>query len=83
MDNFITVHNGECHNKLEPYREKFNLSITGRTFFRIKNLVGNMENDEEMMIRLCEELEKQRVCGLDTLHHPEGITFKRSLKLQS
>jgi hypothetical protein len=46
---------------LEQSKEKFDLSITGGTYHRAKNLVGNMGNDEVMMIRLCEELEKKRV----------------------
>jgi hypothetical protein len=47
---------------LSSSKEKFDLSITERTFLRFKSLVGT-GNDEEMMIRLCEELEKERVGG--------------------
>jgi HNH endonuclease len=60
-DNLITVCNGACHTKLEPHREKFTISITGKAYHRMNNLVGNVGNDEEKIIRLCEELEKTRI----------------------
>lgn len=63
MDNLVTVCDGVCHKKIEPYREKFTLSLTGGTYHRIRNLVGNVGNDEMMIIRLCEELEKKRIGG--------------------
>jgi 5-methylcytosine-specific restriction endonuclease McrA len=59
MDNLITVCDGVCHKKIEPYREKFNLFVTGETYHRMKDLIGNEGNDEAMLIRMCEELEKQ------------------------
>ena len=59
LENLITVCNGVCHKKLEPLRMKF--SITQETFLRIKNLAGNSGSNEEMIIRMCDELEKKRV----------------------
>ena len=59
LENLITVCNGVCHKKLEPPRMKF--SITQESFLRIKNLAGNSGSNEEMIIRVCDELEKKRV----------------------
>ena len=59
-DNLITVCNGVCHKKLEPYIEMFTISITGKSYHRMNNLVGNVGNNEEI-IRLCEELEKTKI----------------------
>jgi hypothetical protein len=72
-DNLITVCNGVCHNKLEPYREKFTISITGKSYHRMNSLVGNVGNDEEKIIRLCEELEKQRLTTKDESAMPDRI----------
>lgn len=58
MDNLITVCDG-CHKKIEPIRKRFIISITGDTYCRARNLVSNARNDEELIIRLCEELEKR------------------------
>ena len=58
-DNLITVCNVGCHQKIEPFREKFTVSITGESYRRMSNLVSNARNDEELIIRLCEELEKR------------------------
>lgn len=58
MDNLITVCDG-CHKKIEPYRERVTLFLTGVTYHRMRNLVGNVRNDEEMIIRLCEKVEKR------------------------
>ncbi len=69
-DNLITLCNGDCHKKLEPYRETFALFITGDTYNRMSNLVGNVGNDEEKIIWLCEELEKQR---LKTMKDESGM----------
>lgn len=58
-DNLITVCNVGCHQKIEPISERFTISITGETYRRMSKLVSNAKNDEELIIRLCEELEKQ------------------------
>jgi len=65
-DNLITVCNGGCHQKIEPVRDKFTLSITGESYRRLNNLVGSAGNDEVMISMLCEELEKQRLKQTDS-----------------
>jgi hypothetical protein len=59
VDNLITVCNAVCHKKMEPYKERINISITEETYHRIKNLAGKGKNDEETIVRLCEEIEEK------------------------